>query len=68
MLSLKKDLQFATEQDNILSKQKELLLQDYAVQENEYKVQQQLAKEKVITPLELEQHKSKMIAKANAKV
>lgn len=61
--SLEKDLQYLTDLKNNVYGQKRLLEQDQELQKTEYKSYESLAKDKVIAPLELNQYKSKMIAK-----
>ena len=61
--SLEKDLQYLSNLKNNTYEQKKLLEQDKELQNAEYKAYEQLAKEKVIAPLELNQYKSKMITK-----
>jgi len=61
--ALEKDLQYIAELKNFSSRQKRLLQQDKELQNKEYKAYESLAKDKVIAPLELNQYKSKQIAK-----
>lgn len=61
--ALAKDLQYLTDLKNNTIQQKELLEQDHQLQQKEYKAYESLAKDKVIAPLELNQYKSKLIAK-----
>ncbi|HEU5289532.1 MAG TPA: HlyD family efflux transporter periplasmic adaptor subunit [Cyclobacteriaceae bacterium] len=59
-----KDMKYIDEQNSIAMKQKQLALEDFKIQENEFKVRERLAKEQAIAPLEFEQDKSKLIAKS----
>lgn len=61
--ALKKDLLYLSELKNNSLQQQKLLEQDKQLQSTEYKAYESLAKDKVIAPLELNQYKSKMIAK-----
>lgn len=61
--SLEKDLDYISKMKNNLVQQQELITQDQQMQENELKVYEQLAKEKVIAPMELNQYKSRLISK-----
>lgn len=61
--ALKKDVQYLTNLKNNIVQQKELLKQDHQLQQKEYDAYESLAKDKVIAPLELNQYKSKLIAK-----
>jgi HlyD family secretion protein len=62
-LSLEKDLNYLSDlKDNALQQQ-QLLQRDKQLQDTEYKAYESLAKDKVIAPLELNQYKSKVIAK-----
>jgi multidrug resistance efflux pump len=61
--SLQKDLQYLGNLKSDATDQKQLLELDKELQNAEYKAYEKLAKEKVIAPLELNQYKSKMIAK-----
>ena len=61
--ALQKDLGYmSTLKENIYRQQK-LQQKDQQLQENEYKAYEKLAEEKVIAPLELNQYKSKLLAK-----
>jgi HlyD family secretion protein len=62
-LSLEKDLNYLGELKNNTLQQKQLVQQDQQMQNTEYKAYESLAKDKVIAPLELNQYKSKLIAK-----
>ena len=61
--ALQTDLSYLANLKNNSSQQEKLLEQDYELQKKEYTANEQLAKEKVIAPLELNQNKSKLIAK-----
>jgi HlyD family secretion protein len=61
--ALGKDLQYLADLKNNALQQQKLLEQDQQLQTTEYKAYESLAKDKVIAPLELNQYKSKMIAK-----
>ena len=61
--SLEKDLKYLSDLKNNSLQQESLMEQDKQLQSTEYKAYESLAKEKVIAPLELNQYKSKMIAK-----
>lgn len=63
--ALAMDISFIEDQNRILLKQKQLLEEDYAIQKNEYTMKAQLAREKVIAPLEFGQDKSKFISKSS---
>jgi hypothetical protein len=66
MKVLNADLSFIDEQLQVLNKQRELLGEDYALQNKEFEAKEHLASQGVIAPLELGQEKSKLIAKASA--
>lgn len=61
--SLQKDLQYITVLKDNIYRQQELQKQDQKLQEREYKAYEKLAEERVIAPLELNQYKSKLLAK-----
>ena len=61
--ALEKDLQYLAVLKNSAANQKEILQKDQTLQQNEYDAYEQLAKDKVIAPLELNQYKSKLLAK-----
>lgn len=61
--ALLKDLQYQAELKNNALEQQKFLEQDKQLQTTEYKAYESLAKDKVIAPLELNQYKSKLIAK-----
>ena len=61
--ALQKDLQFLSSLKTNTYEQKNLLEQDQQLQKKEYEAYEGLEKEKVIAPLELNQYKSKLIAK-----
>lgn len=61
--ALLEDLQYLSAIDTNAQKQLSLLQQDFALQQLEYNANEKLAGEKVIAPLELNQQKSKIIAK-----
>ncbi|MBL7724308.1 MAG: HlyD family efflux transporter periplasmic adaptor subunit [Chitinophagaceae bacterium] len=63
MGALQKDLQFISALKKDTRKQQQLITQDQQMQESEYKVYEKLAAEKVIAPIELNQYKSKLLAK-----
>lgn len=61
--ALQKDLQYLSDlRDNTIG-QKKLLEQDRQLQKKEYDAYESLAQDKVIAPLELNQYKSKLLAK-----
>lgn len=62
-IALQKDLQFLSNLRANTAEQRKLLEQDQQLQKNEYDAYEGLEKEKVIAPLELNQYKSKLIAK-----
>jgi HlyD family secretion protein len=61
--SLQKDLYYMSSLKENIYRQQKLQQQDQQLQENEYKAYEKLAEEKVIAPLELNQYKSKLLAK-----
>lgn len=61
--ALEKDLQYLSSLKGNAYDQQKLLLEDQALQKKEFEAYEKLAKEKVIAPLELNQYKSKFIAK-----
>lgn len=61
--ALTKDLQYLTALKNNTYQQQQLSAEDQKLLENEYKAYKKLAEEKVIAPLELNQYKSKLLAK-----
>ncbi|MGN6165734.1 MAG: HlyD family efflux transporter periplasmic adaptor subunit, partial [Flavisolibacter sp.] len=61
--ALEQDLQYLVALRNNTVEQKQLLNQDKELQKKEYDAYASLAKEKVIAPLELNQYKSKLLAK-----
>lgn len=61
--ALEQDLQYLGTLKNNATNQKQILQQDQALQQKEYNAYEQLAKDKVIAPLELNQYKSKLLAK-----
>ncbi len=63
---LNDDLAYIDEQLQVLSKQKELAGEDYALQKKDFEAEEHLANQRLIAPLELGQQKSKLIAKAGA--
>lgn len=65
LVALVKDINFIEDQDRILLQQKQLLQEDYAIQQKEYNMKVRLAQEKVIAPLELGQDRSKFISKSS---
>jgi HlyD family secretion protein len=62
-LALEKDIQYISNLKANSFAQKKLLEQDQQLQNKEYDAYEDLAKEKVIAPLELNQYKSKLISK-----
>ena len=60
---MEKDVQYLTSLKTNTKDQKQLLEQDQQLQQKEYNAYEILAKDKVIAPLELNQYKSKLIAK-----
>lgn len=63
--ALRKDISFMAEQREILLKQKSLLQEDYEIQQTDYRAREHLTKEQVIAPLEFGLDKSKFISKAS---
>jgi multidrug resistance efflux pump len=61
--ALQKDLKYLSELKSRTEKQKSLIEQDKQLQSTEYAAYEKLAREKVIAPLELNQYKSKLLAK-----
>lgn len=61
--ALEKDMDYLTDLKNDALQQRKLQQQDQQLQGTEYKAYESLAKDKVIAPLELNQYKSKVIAK-----
>jgi HlyD family secretion protein len=61
--AIQKDLQYLSEIKRNAYQQQQLIVQDRQLQQKEYDAYETLAKEKVIAPLELNQYKSKLIAK-----
>ena len=61
--ALSKDLQYLADLKNNALQQQKLLERDKQLQDTEYKAYETLAKDRVIAPLELNQYKSKLIAK-----
>lgn len=61
--ALGKDLVYLATLKNNATNQKQILQQDQILQQKEYNAYEQLAKDKVIAPLELNQYKSKLLAK-----
>jgi multidrug resistance efflux pump len=61
--SLEKDMNYLGDLKKNALQQEQLLQQDQQLQNTEYKAYESLAKDKVIAPLELNQYKSKLIAK-----
>jgi multidrug efflux pump subunit AcrA (membrane-fusion protein) len=61
--ALQKDVQFLITLKNNSSQQKELLERDKQLQQKEYDAYETLARDKVVAPLELNQYKSKLLAK-----
>lgn len=64
--ALVKDIQYQSSLQQNLEKQKDIQLQDYALQKIEHDAMQQLAQEKVIAPIEYNQDKSKLLSKEQA--
>jgi HlyD family secretion protein len=61
--ALQKDLNYIANLKNNTAEQEQLQEQDMALQQKEYDAYKKLAEEKVIAPLELNQYKSKLLAK-----
>lgn len=61
--ALEKDLQYIASLKKTTYEQQKLLEQDQQLQKKEYDAYASLAKDKIIAPLELNQYKSKLIAK-----
>ena len=61
--ALQKDLQYLSAIKNNAYQQQDLISADKQLQQKEYEVYELLAKDKVIAPMELNQYKSKLIAK-----
>lgn len=64
--ALQRDLQYLSALKNNTVQQKELLEQDQQLQKKEYDAYTSLAKDNVIAPLELNQYKSKLLAKSQS--
>ena len=64
--ALQKDLQYLSQMQASGNEQKGLLQKDQQLQQKEFEAYETLAEEKVIAPLELNQYKSKLIAKEQA--
>ncbi|HYF29546.1 MAG TPA: HlyD family efflux transporter periplasmic adaptor subunit [Chitinophagaceae bacterium] len=60
---LQKDLTYLSSLKKNIQQQQEIQEQDKQLQETELRAYEQLAKDKVIAPLELNQHKSRLLAK-----
>lgn len=61
--AIQKDLQYLSTVKKNTYQQQQLIVQDQKLQQKEYEAYESLAKDKVIAPLELNQYKSKLIAK-----
>jgi hypothetical protein len=61
--SLTKDLEYLHSLKDNINQQQQLSVEDQQLLEKEYKAYEKLAEEKVIAPLELNQYKSKLLAK-----
>ena len=61
--ALTKDLQYLHSLKDNINQQQQLSVEDRQLLEKEYKAYEKLAEEKVIAPLELNQYKSKLLAK-----
>lgn len=61
--ALQKDLQYLSALKKNAWQQQDLIAADQQLQQKEYEAYEQLARDKVIAPLELNQYKSKLIAK-----
>jgi len=61
--ALKKDLQYMSLLKDNIYRQQKLQRHDQELQQNEYKACEKLAEEKVIAPIELNQYKSRLLAK-----
>ena len=64
--ALLKDIQYQLSLQLNLESQKNIQLQDYALEKIEHDAKQKLAEEKVIAPLEFNQDKSKLLSKQQA--
>ena len=63
LAALNKDLQYMSLLKDNIYRQQKLQQQDQELQQNEYKAYEKLAEEKVIAPIELNEYKSKLLAK-----
>lgn len=61
--ALQKDIAYISDLKSSTQQQKKLIEQNKSLDQTEYEAYEKLAKEKVIAPLELNQYKSKLIAK-----
>ena len=61
--ALQKDMQYLSVLKENIHRQQKIQEQDQQLQQNEFKAYEKLAEEKVIAPLELNQYKSKLLAK-----
>lgn len=61
--SLEKDLSYISKMKDNLIQQQQLIVEDQEMQANELKVYEQLAKDKVIAPMELNQYKSRLLSR-----
>lgn len=61
--SLQKDLQYMSSLKQNIYRQQQIQEQDQQLQQKEFSAYEKLAREKVIAPLELNQYKSKLLAK-----
>jgi multidrug efflux pump subunit AcrA (membrane-fusion protein) len=64
--SLHKDIAYLHQTESSIAKQKELLEQDYMLQKNEYEMNERLAREGVIAPIDFNREKAKLLAKAQS--
>lgn len=62
-VAIQGDLNYLAKLKNNLLKQQDLMENDFALMKKEHDINEQLAKEKIIAPLELDQEKSKLINK-----
>lgn len=61
--SLHKDIEYLRQTESSIAKQKELLQQEYVLQKKEYEMNERLALEGVIAPIDFSREKAKVLAK-----
>lgn len=63
LASLRKDIEYLRQTESSIARQKELLEQDYVLQKKEYEMNERLAREGVIAPVDFGREKAKVLAK-----